>query len=74
MRHAPVSGPFQFVAIDFVEYKVPSDGHKYLLSVIDHLACFAIIVILAAIPDKSAQTVARLLVERAFSVFGLPEA
>ena len=58
------------VAIDLVEYKTVSRGCNYVLSVIDHLARF---VTLAAIPNKEAITIARTLVDRVFSVFGVPE-
>ena len=68
--HVPVDRPFQRVAIDLVEYKTLSQGCKYVLSVIDHLTRF---VILAAIPNKEATAIARTLVDRVFSVFGVPE-
>ena len=68
--HRPVTRPFQCVAIDLVEYKSVSQGCKYVLSVIDHLTRFLVLV---AIPDKRATTVARALVERVFSVFSPPE-
>ena len=38
----PVERPFQRVAIDLVEYKIVSQGCKYVLSVIDHLTRFVI--------------------------------
>ena len=40
------------------------------MSVIDHLTH---LVILTAIPNKEATTIARTLVDRVFSVFGVPE-
>ena len=67
--HVPVERQFQRVAVD-VEYKTVPQGCKHVLSVIDHLARF---VILAAIPNKEATTIARTLVDRVFSVFGVPE-
>ena len=68
--HVPVERPFQRVAIDLEEYKTVSQGCKYVLSVIHHLTRF---VILEGIPDKEANTIARALVDRVFSVFGVPE-
>ena len=68
--HRPVSRPFQGVAIDLVEYKSSSNNSKYVISVIDHLTR---ILVLVAINDKSAATIARVLVERVFSVFSVPE-
>ena len=49
------------MAIDLVAYKSSSNNSKYVMSVIDHLARFLVLV---AISDKSAATVARVLVER----------
>lgn len=66
----PVQRPFERLAIDLVEYKPPSDGCNYVLSAIDHLTRF---VILTAVPNKAAATIARTLVNRVFSVFGVPE-
>lgn len=66
----PVTRSFQCVAVDLVEYKSMSEGNRYILSVIDHLTRF---VILIAIKNKEATTIARNLVERVFSVFGPPE-
>ena len=46
------------------------EGSRYILSVIYHLTRF---VILIPIKTKEATTIARMLVERVFSVFGPPE-
>ena len=68
--HRPVSRPFQCVAIDLVEYKSSSNNSKYVMSVMDHLTRFLVLV---AISDKSAAAIARVLVERVPSVFSVPE-
>ena len=68
--HCEVSRVFQCVAVDLVEYKSISRGNRYVLSVIDHLTRF---VVLIAVPDKLATTIARQLVTRVISVFGPPE-
>ena len=68
--HRPVERSFQCVAVDLVEYKTLSEGNRFILSVIDHLTRF---VILIAIKNKEATTVVRNLVDRVFSVFGPPE-
>ena len=68
--HRPVTRPFQCVAIDLVEYNHMWEGSRYILSVIYHLTRF---VILIRIKTKEATTIARMLVERVFSVFGPPE-
>ena len=68
--HRPVSRPFQLVAIDLVEYRSPSEGNRFILSVIDHLTRFLILI---PIKSKEAAVVVRHLVDRVFSVFGPPE-
>ena len=47
-----------------------SEGNRYILSVIDHVIRF---VILIAIQNKQATAIVRNLVERVFSVFEPPE-
>ena len=68
--HVPVERPFQRVAIDLVEYETISQDCKYVPSVIDHLTRF---VIIAPIRNKAATTIARVLVDRIFSVFGVSD-
>ena len=47
-----------------------SQRNRFILSVIDHLSLF---VILIPIKDKAARTIVRHVIERVFSVFGPPE-
>ena len=68
--HRPVTRAFQCVVVDLVEYKSLSQGNRFILSVIDHLTRF---VVLIPIKDKAARTIVRHLIERVFSVFGPPE-
>ena len=68
--HRPVPRAFQYLAVDLVECKCLSQGYRFILSVIDHLTRF---VILIAIEDKAARTIDRHLIERVLSVCGLPE-
>ncbi len=68
--HRPVSRPFQLVAIDLVEYKSLSEGNRFILSVIDHLTRYLVLI---PIKSKEAVVVVRHLVDRVFSVFGPPE-
>ena len=68
--HRAVTRAFQRVAIDLVECKRLSQGNRFILSVIDHLTRF---VILIPIKGKTARTIVRHLIERVFSVFGPPE-
>ena len=57
-------------AFVLVEYKLSSSNSKYVMSAINHLARFFNQVVISA---KSAATLARVLVERVFSVFSDPE-
>ena len=68
--HRPVTRAFQCVAVDLVEYRSLSQGNRLILSVIDHLTRFFILI---PIKDKAARTIVRHLIERVFSVFGPPE-
>ena len=70
MGHRPVTRAFQCVAVDLVECKRLSQGSRFILSVIDHLTRY---VVLIPIQDKAARTVVRHVIERVFSVFGPPE-
>ena len=73
--HVPVQRPFERISVDLVEYKTLSKSRtgtycKYVLTMMDHLTRFAI---LTPIPNKSAETVANVLIEKIFSIFGPPE-
>ena len=68
--HRPITRPFQCVAIVLVEYKAYKQGFHYVLSCIDHLTRFLILV---PLKDKSMTTVARALVDRVSAVFPPPE-
>ena len=68
--HRPVTRALQCVALDLVEYKGLSQENRFILSVIDHLTRF---VIMIPIKDRAARTIVRHLIERVFSVFGPPE-
>ena len=69
--HRPVTIPFQIVAVDLVEYKSKSEGNRFILSVIDHLTRFLVLI---PIKSKEAAVVVRHhLIDRVFSVFGPPE-
>ena len=68
--HRPVTKPFQVVAVDLVECKSKSEGNRFILSVIDHLTRFLILI---PIKSKEAAVVVRHLIDRVFSVLGSPE-
>ncbi|CAN0027382.1 unnamed protein product, partial [Sphacelaria rigidula] len=72
--HTPLEIPFQCVSIDLVEYKTISNSSagvpcRYVMSVMDHLTRYALFI---PIPNKCAVTVARMLVDRVLSTFGIP--
>ena len=70
LRNPEVQRPWDRVNMDLIGPLTESnDGNKYILSVIDVLTRYAIAV---AMPDKSAPTVARALVNHVFAVFGPP--
>ena len=56
----PVTRSVQCVAVDLVEYKSVSEGNQHILSAIDHLTRFSILI---AIRSKEATTIVRNLVE-----------
>ena len=73
--HIPVQRPFERISVDLVEYKAISTSAvgapcKYVLSMMDHLTRYAI---LTPIPNKSADTVAKVIIDRIISIFGPPE-
>ena len=73
--HVPVQRPFERISVDLVEYKSNSLSAagvpcKYVLTMMDHLTRFAVF---TPIPNKSAETVARVIIERIISIFGPPE-
>lgn len=47
--HRPIERSFLCVTVDLVEYKTMSEGNRFVLSVIDHLTRF---VVLIAIKNK----------------------
>ena len=66
-RHRPVTKPFPVVAVDLVEYKSKSEGYRFILSVIDHLTRFLLLI---PIKSKEAAIDVRHLIDRVFLVFG----
>ena len=40
--HRPVTGPFQCVAVDSIEYNTLSQGDRFILSAIDYVTRFVI--------------------------------
>ena len=65
----PVSGPFDRIGVDVVQFPKSSRGNKYAIVFIDYLTKW---VEVFATPDQSALTIAKLLVEEIISRHGVP--
>uniref|UniRef100_A0A8C7WRX1 Gypsy retrotransposon integrase-like protein 1 n=1 Tax=Oryzias sinensis TaxID=183150 RepID=A0A8C7WRX1_9TELE len=70
MGGSPVSRPLQRVAADILELPLTSRGHRYVLVVEDY---FTKLVNVYALPNQTAETVARCLFEDYVLVHGVPE-
>uniref|UniRef100_A0A3P9GYP2 Integrase catalytic domain-containing protein n=1 Tax=Oryzias latipes TaxID=8090 RepID=A0A3P9GYP2_ORYLA len=70
MGGSPVSRPLQRVAADILELPLTSRGHRYVLVVEDYFTKF---VNVYALPNQTAETVARCLFEDYVLVHGVPE-
>ena len=70
LRNPEVQRPWDRLNLDLIgPLPISTDGNKFILSVVDVLTRYAIAV---PIPDKSAATVARALINNVFAVFGPP--
>ena len=65
----PVSGPFDRVGVDVVQFPRSSSGNQYAVVFIDYLTKWPEVF---AVADQSAATIARLLVEQVVSRHGVP--
>jgi len=63
--------PFEVIATDIVgPLPVSESGNKYILSVMDHFTRYSEFI---PLPDQTAETVARALVHRIITKFGVPK-
>ena len=63
--------PFQRIALDFVgPMPATAQGNKHLLVVIDHFTKYTMVF---PTKEQTSETVAKILFQRVFSVFGTPE-
>ena len=69
MKRYLVGNPFERVAIDIMGPLPPAGENRYILVIQDYFSKW---VEALAVPDQKAETVARVLVDRVFSVFGTP--
>jgi transposase InsO family protein len=63
------SNPFEFIAMDILAMPESWAGNKYVLVVMDYYSRYAIV---EPISDKTAETIARALLNRIFLVYGTP--
>ena len=66
----PVGGPFHRIGVDVLQLPVTESGNKYVVVFADYLTKW---VEAFAVPDQSARTIAKLLVEDIFCRHGAPE-
>ena len=65
----PVSGPFDRVGVDVIQFPRSSDGNQYAVVFMDYLTKWPEVF---AVPDQTAATIAKLLVEEIVSRHGVP--
>ena len=65
----PVSGPFDRVGIDIIKFPHSTKGNQYAVVFMDYLTKWPEVF---AVPDQTAATIARLLVEEIVSRHGVP--
>ena len=65
----PVDGPFDRIGVDVIQFPKTSRGNQYAVVFVDYLTKWPEVF---AVPDQSAATIARLLVEEIVSRHGVP--
>ena len=65
----PVSGPFDRVGVDVIQFTKSYQGNQYAVVFVDYLTKWPEVF---AVPDQTSLTIARLLVERLVSRHGVP--
>ena len=65
----PVSGPFDRIGVDVIQFPKSREGNQYAVVFMDYLTKWPETF---AVPDQSATTIARLLVEQVLSRHGVP--
>ena len=69
MTPIPVSGPFDRVGVDVVQFPTSYNGNKYAVVFVDYLTKWPEVF---AVPDQTADTIAHLLVEQIVCRHGVP--
>ena len=70
LQSIPVGGPFHRVGVDILQLPLTESGNRYVVVFLDYLTKWAEAF---AIPNQSAPTIARILVEEIFCRHGAPE-
>ena len=70
LQPIPVGGPFHRVGVDVLQLPLTESGNQYVVVFLDYLTKW---VEAFAVPDQSATTIAKLLVEEIFCRHGAPE-
>lgn len=70
LQPIPVGGPFHRVGVDILQLPLTSKGNRYVVVFMDYLTKWPEAF---AIPDQTAETVARILVEEIVCRHGIPE-
>ena len=65
----PVAGPFDRIGVDVIQFPRSADGNQYAVVFMDYLTKWPEVF---AVPDQTAATIARLLVEEVVSRHGVP--
>ena len=65
----PVSGPFNLVGVDVIKFLHSTKGNQYSVVFMDYLTNWPEVFV---VPDQTAATIAKLLVEEIISHHGVP--
>lgn len=65
----PVSGPFDRVGVDVIQFPMSFDGNRYAVVFMDYLTKWPVVF---AVPDQTSLTIAHLLVDRVITRHGVP--
>ncbi len=69
LEYPPPNRPWEVVSIDLLQFPASYQGSKYLLVCVDHLSRY---VVLALLKDKTAKSVAHLLITHLFCPYSAP--
>ena len=69
MTPIPVSGPFDRVGVDVIQFPLTARGNRYAIVFVDYLTKWPEVF---PAPDQTAVTIAKLLVEQIVSQHGVP--